>query len=184
MGDFGKLRKGLGRVAWAYFFIYFDLKLGTVSLTPAFVGYSLILGAIGLLKEEVRDLGLLRTMGRLLALWHGVRWAAGSFGGSVDGLWPFVDILISLVNIYFHFQLLTGMAVIARRYQPEGEHQDARLLRYRTIQTVILTVVELILFLCPETSLLWAVVSVVFVLVYVVVGLCLMAALFRLRRTF
>lgn len=180
MGNFEKLRKGVKRVAWGYFFLYFELKLGTVSVTPAFVGYLLMLGAIGLMKEEVRDLGLLSAMGRVLAAWHGFQWVASLFGQSLDGLWQFGDILISLVNIYFHFQLLTGMAVIARRYQPEGDHTDARLLRYRTVQTVILTGVQIILWLCPRDRALWAAVSVGLVLIYVIVGICLMCALFGL----
>lgn len=184
MKDYGMLRQGVKRVAWRYFFLYFDLNIGTASLTPAFVGYLLMLSAIRLLKDEVRDLGLLSTMGRILAVWHGAQWAAGLIGGSFDGLWQFVDILIGIVNIYFHFQLLTGLAVIAGRYQPEGDHQDMKLLRYRTVQTVVLTAIEVILYLCPRTSELWSAVSVVLALVYLVVGVCLVVALFRLRKCF
>jgi hypothetical protein len=108
MVDHEKLRKGIKRVAWGYFFIYFNLNIGSVSMTPAFVGYLFMLSAIGLLKSEVRDLELLPAMGRVLAAWHGFQWVASLFGQSLDGLWQFADILIGLVNIYFHFQLLTG----------------------------------------------------------------------------
>ena len=180
MVDHEKLRKEIKRVAWGYFFIYFNLNIGSVSMTPAFVGYLFMLSAIGLLKSEVRDLELLPAMGRVLAAWHGFQWVASLFGQSLDGLWQFADILIGLVNIYFHFQLLTGLAVIARRYQPEGDHRDVKLLRYRTVQTVVLTGVEVILWLCPREQTLWSVVSVGLVLVYLIVGFCLMCTLFGL----
>ena len=68
MTDYHKLYTGIGRAAWGYFFIYFDINLNTVSILPSFIGYLLFLSAINYLCDEQRELNLLRTLGVILAL--------------------------------------------------------------------------------------------------------------------
>ena len=41
----------------------------------------------------------------IMALWTGVEWLASFVGLNLEGMWQFIDIIISLVNLYFHFQL-------------------------------------------------------------------------------
>ena len=116
MTDYHKLYTGIGRAAWGYFFIYFDINLNTVSILPSFIGYLLFLSAINHLCDEERELNLLRTLGIILTVWHIASWFA-SFGAiKLDGMLPAVDIIIGVVNIYFHFQLLTNLASIAAKY--------------------------------------------------------------------
>jgi len=69
------LYRGLSKTAWALLLIYIDLEVNQMDLLPDFVGYLLILSAIGNLKGEERDLILLRPLGILLAVWSGVTWA-------------------------------------------------------------------------------------------------------------
>lgn len=182
MTDYQKLYSGISKAAWGYFFLYFDININRVSILPSFVGYLLFLSAINLLKDEERELSLLRTMGIILTLWHGIQWILSWIGVSLDGVWQFVDIIISLVNLYFHFQLLTNLASIAAKYQPEGYTQDAKLLRYRTLQTVMLTAITIITNLYPWLSEFWAVISILLLIVYLIAGICLMKALFDLRK--
>ena len=52
MMDKNNLYQGISKCAWAYFFLYFDINLGSVSILPDFVAFLLFLSAIGLLKEE------------------------------------------------------------------------------------------------------------------------------------
>lgn len=177
-----KLYDGISKVAWGYFFIYFNFNLGTVNLLPSFIGYLLFILAINYLQDEERELSLLHTMGVILALWHGAEWIVSWVGIDLDGAWQFFDILISLINLYFHFQLLTNLASIAAKYQPIGCEQDAKLLRYRTLQTVMLTAITIISNLYPWLSEIWAAVSIVMMIVYIIAGICLMKALFDLRR--
>lgn len=183
MTDYQKLYTGISRAAWGYFFIYLDLKINTVSILPSFVGYLLFLSAIIYLKDEERDLSLLHTLGVILALWHGAQWLASWFPFELDGMWQFLDILISLVNLYFHFQFLTNLASIAAKYLPEGYELDAKLLRYRTIQTVMLTATTIISSLHPWILEAWAYVSIVMIIIYLIAGVCLMKALFDLRKS-
>ena len=182
MTNYQKLYDGISKAAWGYFFIYFNININSVSLIPSFVGYLLFLSAINYLQEEERELSLLHTLGVILVVWHSVAWITSWFSFNLDGAWQFVDIINSLVNLYFHFQLLTNLASIATKYQPEGYEQDAKLLRYRTLQTVMLTAVLIITRLHPWLSEVWTYISVVMLIVYLIAGICLMKALFDLRR--
>lgn len=182
MTDHQKLYSGISRAAWGYFFLYFNININTVSILPSFVGYILFLSAIGLLKGEERELSLLHTLGVILALWHGAQWLMSWMDMDLDGVWQFADIIISLANLYFHFQLLTNLASIAAKYQPEGYGQDEKLLRYRTLQTLMLTAIAIISCLYPWISEMWGYVSIGLALVYLIAGICLMKALFDLRK--
>ena len=182
MTDYQKLYTGIGRAAWGYFFIYFDINLNTVSILPSFIGYLLFLSAINHLCDEERELNLLRTLGIILTVWHIASWFA-SFGAiKLDGMLPAVDIIIGVVNIYFHFQLLTNLASIAAKYQSEDHEFDAKLLRYRTMQTVMLTAVIILGYLAKWQTELVTVISVGMIVVYLIVAVLLMKALFDLRR--
>ena len=182
MTDYQKLYTRIGRAAWGYFFIYFDINLNTVSILPSFIGYLLFLSAINHLCDEERELNLLRTLGIILTVWHIASWFA-SFGAiKLDGMLPAVDIIIGVVNIYFHFQLLTNLASIAAKYQSEDHEFDAKLLRYRTMQTVMLTSVIILGYLAKWQTELVTVISVGMIIVYLIVAVLLMKALFDLRR--
>ncbi len=175
---------GIGKVAWGYFFVYIDFKINSVSLLPAFVGYLLFLSAIHYLQEDERELTLLKPLGVILALWYGVNWLV-SFGGvGLGGLWQVADILIAMVNLYFHFQLLTNVASIAKKHQPEGYSLDAELLRYRTVLTVLQTVFIVIGLLSKWFGDFAVLVSVLGLVVHLVVVIAVMKVLFELRRCF
>lgn len=182
MTEYQKLYSGISKVAWGYVFLYFDINLGSVDILPAFVGYLLFLTAIDRLNHAERELSLLRTMGMLLAAWHGGKWLLSWFGVVPEGVWQFVDILIAVVNLYFHFQLLTNLASVAAKYQKEGCRQDEKLLRYRTIQTVVLTAMEMVLQISSLLSESWVYLAFPLMIVYIIVGICLIRALFVLRN--
>ena len=173
---------GIGKAAWGYFFIYIDFKINSVSLLPTFVGYLLFLSAINDLWEEERELELLKPLGIILAVWHGLNWLGSFVGVGLGGMWQVADILIGMVNLYFHFQLVTNLASVARKHQPEGYSLDAELLRYRTVQTVILTALIVIGYFAEWIGNFGTVVSVLAVIVYLVLGIALMKVLFELRR--
>lgn len=182
MTDYTRLYDGISKAAWGYFFIYFNFNINTVSLLPSFVGYLLFLSAINDLSEEERELSLLRTFGIILSLWHGADWLASFAALDIDGALQIIDIIVSLANIYFHFQLLTNLASIASKHQPEGYELDVRLLRYRTLQTVMLTAIIILTHLTMWISEYVTLISVCMMIVYLIAGILLMKALFDLRR--
>lgn len=184
MIDRKSIYDGISRAAWGYFFLYFDINFGTVSILPRFVGWLLFLSAIGRLKETRRDLDLLRPLAILLAAWSAADWLASWVGADVDGLLPALDLIVAVAGMYFHFQLMTDCAALAAACQPEGAGLDRRLLRWRTVQTVLLTVMALSLYAAEWMGEGWTYAAMALAVVYLIAGLCLMAALFALRKLF
>ena len=182
MNEYQRLYNGIGRVAWGYFFVYFNFNINTVNIIPTFVGYILFLSAIDFLCEEERELDLLRVLVGILTVWHIVSWLASLVSIDLDGMLQAADIVIGVVNIYFHFQLLTNLASIALKYQPEGCYLNEQLLHYRTLQTVLLTAVIIVGYLSKWLPEIVTVVSVGMIIVYLMAGILLMKALFQLRR--
>lgn len=178
------LYAAISKAAWGYFFLYFDLKLNSVSVLPSFVGFLLFLSAIKLIKEERRDLELLRPLGTLLAVWHGGNWLASWLGTSLDGLFPMVDLIISLAGVYFHFQMLTDFAALAARYQQPEQDLDRRLLKWRTRQTLLLTAISLCAYPLRFLTELWEPTLIVLAIAGFITSLCIMFTLFDLRRIF
>lgn len=181
MSHYEKLFHGLDRAAWAYFFLYFNINVGGVSLLPTFVGYLLFLGAIRLFQDEERELLLIRPLAILLGIWHGLDWFLSFMQADLNGL-QFINLIRNVINIYFHFQLLTNLASIARRYQPEGWELDRKLLRYRTLQTLMITAIWGITYFSDLFGDYWGLISGGMGVAYVIAGVCLMKALFDLRR--
>ena len=182
MTDHKKLYTGIGRAAWGYFFIYFDLNINTVSILPSFIGYLLFLSAINYLCDEERELNLLRTLVTILSVWHIASWLASWISIDLDGMLQAVDIIVGAVNIYFHFQLLTNLASIAAKYQSDDDELDIKLTGYRTLQTIMLTSIIIIGYLAKWLPELVTVVSIGMMIVYLIAGILLMKALFDLRR--
>jgi hypothetical protein len=171
------LLRALSKTAWAYVLLFFDVTLGTLNLLPDWVCYLLLGQAIVLLADEVRDLPLLRPFCLLLGLWAGLEWVVTLFGGSLDGVPYLVDLVITAVGVYFHFQLLTGLAALATRYQPAGMALDHRLAVCRNVNALVLTARFLCASLLPTW---WAVLTLT--VVGFVVCLFLLYYLFALRN--
>ncbi len=182
MTDYQKLERSLSKVIWGYVFLYFNININQVSLLPDFVGYLLFLSAIEGLKEEERELTLLKTLGVILAIWDAVAWATSWVSVEIGGRWLFADLLISVINIYFQFQFVTNLAAIAERHQTGEDDLHGKMLKYRTWQTVILTVVTIVTELLTPELTAWAYLSILMMLVYLILAFCLIKAIVDLRR--
>lgn len=185
MTDRETLYSGLSNAAWGYFFLHVDFNLNNITILPAFVGYLLLLSAIGKLSGERRDLALLRPLCLLLAAWSGAEWLFSWAGADPGGMLPAADLIIEVAALYFHFQFLTDMAALAEQHQPEGGDLDQRLRRRRTAYIVLSTVLSLFRHLplgrFQEEGI---VVMMVLLVVMLVVMLLIMGGLFELRRLF
>ena len=173
--------KALSQAAWGYFFLYFNINLGTVSILPEFVGWAMFLRVIQALGEERRDLKLLKPFAQVLILWTALDWLASWLGLSIAGLFLPLDLLVAAARLYFHFQFLTDCAAIAADHAPSTVR---RLLYWRNAQTVVLTAVTLLVHISPLLGAGGEVILTVSAVVYLVVCLCVMAALFALRKFF
>lgn len=182
MTDVQNLYNGLTRAAWGYFFLYFDINLGSVSILPAFVGYILFLSAIHYLKEEEKELSLLLTLVKILAAWHAITWLIKWIPIGIDVNLQFITLIINVINLYFHFQLLTNLSYIADRYQSDGLNLNQRMLDYRTLQTVILTGIMVLYQFHSLLDPFWDYISNLIGAVYIITGICLIKALLDLRK--
>ena len=183
MTDYQKLYNGISRAAWGYFFVYFDLNFGMVDMLPDFVGYILFLSAIGLLKEEERELSLLKPLGIIMTVWTAIVWVGSFWSMQIEGMWQFTDMIIFIINLYFQFQLITNMATIAEKHQSYGYELDGKLLHYRTVQTVMLTGIQLFTYLQPWLPQgMWTIGSFCMLIAFVVACICIMRILFSLRK--
>ena len=189
MTDWSSLYKGLSCAAWGYLFLNLDFNLGNVSILPRFAGWLLFLRAIDELKEERRDLALLRPLGILLALWTGADWLASWAGMDVDGHFPPLDMVVAVAQLYFLFQFLTDLAALAkaRCREPEAADLSGKILLCRTTQTVLVTAIALSPYL-PRPGWLPAGLMdgtvITLALAYALLGIALMLYLFQLRRAF
>ena len=179
------LYRGLSNAAWGYLFLNFDLNLGTVSVTPRFVGWLLFVAAIRDLAQERRDLALLRPLVLLLLGWSLLDWLFAWAGRSLEGQILFLDLLTAAAGLYFHYQFLTDMAALAERYQDPEDNLDRRLRRRRTQYLVLVTVIQLTVTLAGNWRQAWQVwLTMGLAVAGCVVAVLIMAALFALRRYF
>lgn len=173
---------GVSRSAWGYFFLYFNINLGSVNILPEFVAFLLFLSSIKLLTGERRDLALLRPLGILLTLWHLAKWVLTIFGLALDGIFSVLGLVISLASLYFHFQLITDFAALASKYQGPKENLNHRLLKWRTCQTVLLTLSTLLVYPMEWLPDWWQYVIICVAIICLIACVGIMIDLFRLRK--
>lgn len=168
------LCKAVKKIAWAYVFLYFDINLETIDILPAFWAYWMFYKAIrdGISLEE-ETANLLKPIAILLVIYQSILWLLRSFAISTDIL-LFTE-LGTVVSLYFHFQLLTNLANIARRYQCP---QEKSLLHFRTLQTILLTILA---FTTPFEDL--YAVSLILVIIQIVIIICLCFILRDFKHT-
>ena len=180
MIDHNKICDGMGKVAWGYFFItvnfYLTIGGGTLHLLPDWWGYCLFLFAITLLAPVLRDIRLLRPLALFLALCAGVDWLAILVKGEALTEQIFLlSALITCVELYFSFQLLTDLGRLMERWGVSA----AGLRRCRNLDVVA----RALLFIpIPEDR--WAALQVLQILLALLAfaaGLAIMILLFSLR---
>lgn len=183
MTDREKLYSGLSNAAWGYVFLTFDFNLNNVSVLPRFVGFYLLFSAIGKLSGERQNLNLLRPLCILLTGWSGLDWLLSWLGGDVEGHILFLDLLVTVVTLYFHFQFLTDMAALSECCQPEDDNLASRIRGHRTAFTLLITVFGLMANLTPVLPWEWWAGMIGFgALITCIVALMIMMDLFHLRK--
>jgi len=169
------------RVAWGYIFLHLNFSLGSINLLPDWAGYLLILTAIPILDKELGSSHLLRPLGYMLTTWAVWRWLLDCinephlFAIDLYGL----ETVVSVISLYFHFQLLTELAEIAKRYDCPQEH---RILTLRTVRTILFTAALPFTTLFPRSDFTeWAL--IILLVIQVIVALWLMIVLMGLKNS-
>ena len=125
-------------MAWGYVFLYlnFNLNINAMSLNllPDWACYAFILAALPGLALAEKSSALLRPLAWILLAAEAIAWLLALLGISPDSgmLYTIVSAVITVVSLYFHFQLLTNVADIAARYS-ERRARSIRILRNVTV---------------------------------------------------
>lgn len=183
MGASEKLYRGLGNAAWGYFFLLFDFRINGVNLLPAFIGYLLFFSAIHCFAEDTKERSVLGVFGAVLTFWYFFSWLRDLLPlGIPEVLWQGLVLTAGIANIYFQYRMLTNIASVAEGHQAEGATFDRRVLTYRTLITVLLSIllaVGQVLAWFNRTGL---IMTLGVAVVQIVVGILLMKTLFDLRK--
>ena len=130
-----RYKESLARITLGYVFIYFNINIGPVSAMPAWIGFILILTALDAVAEREPSAALLNPFAFVLIIGELIQWVLPIFDGSID--WTWYHLLLSVIGLYFHFQLLTNLSDVGRRF---GSAYWKRLRFFRTYQTIFITV--------------------------------------------
>lgn len=160
-----KLSDAIKKIALGYMFLHINFHLNTINILPNWVAYILFVQALPALGEEEESANLLKPLGILLGVLEGIYWINTGFLG---GEFPtgVIDIITSVLSLYFHFQLLTNLADIAHKYECS---QEKKLLTLRTVKTILTTVITI-----TNTFLIvnWAIYVIVIVLLAITIWIC------------
>lgn len=115
--DYEKLRSGVKTIGVGFLFIYLNLHLGRLNVLPNWVGYLLIREACDDIGEQEPSILLLKPLAALLAAYEGVLWLCRLF--NINFAVPAVDVVISVVLLYFNYQLATNLGDLAAHLQME-----------------------------------------------------------------
>ncbi len=132
-----EISEGIRKIAWSYVFIYFHINLGTIDILPDWWGYILILKGIDILKNDEPSIALLRPLGIIFTAYNILLWGIKIIGVRIDIY--ILDIITSVLLLYFNFQLLTNIADIAKRYSCKEEAKIRKLIIVRTIITALIS---------------------------------------------
>ncbi|HJC14936.1 MAG TPA: hypothetical protein H9705_03770 [Candidatus Fusicatenibacter intestinigallinarum] len=138
----------LTRIAWAYLFLFLNLSANSrtvsVNLFPDWIGYLLIFQALPAIEKEERTAALLRPVVVLLGIFDAVNWTASLFTGKTLSL-PLLQLIASVLTLYFHFQFLTDLASVASAHGLP--RFSARLLHMRTAATLCSAVLSVLYYI-------------------------------------
>lgn len=168
-----KLQKAIKQVAWGYVLLHFDLNLGTMDIMPNWCSYLLFISALNTISETVPAAKLLRPFGVILTVWESFSWCTKLVGATASlGI---ISLMVTVVNLYFHFQLLTNIAEIATLYNCP---QTGRIITLRTVRTVMTTFFMLPLPWAEYELMLWMI-----VIEQLIVAIWICSVMFSLRRS-
>ena len=159
-----QLSEAIGWLAWSYVFLYVDFTLLVVNILPDWAAYLLILKALPVLAEWVPSAILLRPLGRILCTWCAAEWILESLGRPVDVY--LLTVLISVISLYFFFQLLTNLAEILRIL---NFSEEKKILRLRTVQAVMFTLTALPF---PWERYMWLTTGIVIIYLLIALWVC------------
>lgn len=167
-----QLSRALRKIFWGYIFLYFDLNIATIDILPAGLGYIFFYQAIRdcLMKEDAST-KLLNPICWILIIYRIIEWLMNIFQIPTDIF--IITEMMSVIALYFHFQLLTNLANIAHKYECAVENT---LLSLRTVHTILMTILA---FTVHFKEIEWLSLLIMVAQVFIMVFICATIGKFR-----
>jgi len=168
-----QLANAIKNISWGYIMLYFNINLGTIDILPAWWSY-LWLFQTGIkegLSEEEESVRLLKPLSLILGIYNLITWFMTMFGIPSDVF--IITEFMSVIALYFHFQLLTNLATIAGKYSC---FQEKSLLHLRTIHTILMTVLT---FTVHFEEIYWLSLGIIVVQVVIMICICVVLRNFK-----
>lgn len=163
-----KYIKAIKYVIMGYLFLLINISIDEVDIFPKWLGYVFIFRSLIPISQYEKSVLLLRPILIILAIYDFICWLL-TFAGISFSMYAIVVIITSL-DLYLDFQLLTNIADIAKR---QGYQKVKYLYFLRNIKIVLLTLTILFmsidhymtLFLGIILNLMSCVVAFIFIIV-------------------
>lgn len=189
MTSYDDILKALTRAIWGYIFLCFNFTFNTgagiFNILPTFIGYLLFMSVVKLLQNSIKEISLLKMPLIILTIWSIADGIVSIAGVSVGTFLPIVSLIVSILNMYFVFQFLTNLAYIAQRCQYEGCTFDKKLIFFRTVQTILLTISTILTMLISFLDLereIYLYTNIILALIMTINSLCIIITLSRLKK--
>lgn len=157
-----ELRSAIGKIAWGYIFLHLHFNIGNVDILADWIGYVLFVSALPAIGEEEESANLLRPLGILLGALTGISWGNDFLMEGYLNL-DVLNIIESVVSLYFHYQLLTNLATVARNHECS---QEKKILVLRTVKTVLTTFFAVIIPLQLENVVLYGLLVILLIVTF------------------
>ena len=130
------LSSAIKKVAISYILIYLHINISVIDILPDWLGYFLIVSVLPVLSQKEKSAQLLKPFGIALGVWNIVEWVLKIAGTELN--LTIINIVFSIITIYFHFQLITNIATLDIE-----ERKKKRLLNLRTATVILHTVLRI-----------------------------------------
>lgn len=127
-----RLRSSLSVIIVGCVFSHISFSIGPVNFT--WLAYLFMLSGFPDLEKDIPEIGLLRPLAKGLAAWYAARSALGLVGISLN--FYAAELIVAVLALYYHFQLLTNLAELARIHA--WPHYQ-RILQLRSARTILIT---------------------------------------------
>lgn len=168
-----RLSKAIKKIGWGYVMLYFNINIGTIDILPSWWAYIMFFreGINDGVAEEEEAVHLLKPIGLVLGIYYLITWFLTMFGVPTDLF--LVTEIVSVISLYYHFQLLTNLANIAKKY---GCEQEKSILTLRTVQTILLTILA---FTVHFEEIYWISLGIAVAQIIIVIGICVVLRRFK-----
>lgn len=182
------LYKSITKFAFGFLIILININLSGFDILPDFAGYILFISAISELSDKYKKIHLLKPLAIILLIWSVASKILSyvNFSEAVPII-NLVQLTVSIVQIYFSFQLLSEISLMVREYCEE-EKPAKRLIILRNIYTVMNTLMVSIVNIPVITALnenqviLW--IAATLTVFTVAVAIIIAVTLFSVRKFF